>query len=107
MSFNPSISHYRREHAPIRLYLSSDISILEMYNDYLVECTNTTSKAYSYSLYAQFVKSLNISFAHLGIEKCEDCQEFQIHLQSSSQEKEPEEDNEGGEDQDDDKRKIG
>ena len=37
-SFNPTLPHYRREHAPNRLYLSDEISITEMYSDYCHEC---------------------------------------------------------------------
>lgn len=34
-SFKPSIAHYRREHAPNRRYLPSDINITMMYKDFL------------------------------------------------------------------------
>lgn len=37
-SFNPSVSHYRREHAPERRYLPSDLTIESMYKDYLATC---------------------------------------------------------------------
>ena len=33
MSFHPCVSHYRRAHAPNRLYLPSDITVKKMYND--------------------------------------------------------------------------
>ena len=33
MSFGPSISHYRREHAPNRLYLSPEFTIKSMFDD--------------------------------------------------------------------------
>ncbi|XP_062557261.1 uncharacterized protein LOC134222135 [Armigeres subalbatus] len=32
--YNPCISHYRREHAPNRLYLPSDLSVRKMYKHY-------------------------------------------------------------------------
>ena len=35
MSYDPSISHYRRSHAPNRLYLGSELSISQMYRNYL------------------------------------------------------------------------
>ncbi|KAJ8364805.1 hypothetical protein SKAU_G00136360 [Synaphobranchus kaupii] len=67
-SFNPSVSHYRREHAPHRRYLPSDISIKLMYADY-VEKGNICS----YETYCKAVKEKNISFAKLGEEECEEC----------------------------------
>lgn len=33
-SFNPQITHYRRERAPNRLYLPSDINMVLMHNDF-------------------------------------------------------------------------
>ena len=36
MSYDPSISHCRRVHAPSRLYLPCQLSIAEMHRDYLV-----------------------------------------------------------------------
>ena len=33
-SFNPAVSHYRREHAPNRLYLSPELSIRSLYEDF-------------------------------------------------------------------------
>ena len=33
-SFNPTISHYRREHAPNRRYLPTDINVQMMFNDF-------------------------------------------------------------------------
>lgn len=34
-SFNPTISHYRREHAPCRIYLPSDLTFTSMHQDFL------------------------------------------------------------------------
>ena len=39
LSFNPSISHYRRKHAPKRLYISPEFNIQGMYDDFV--STNT------------------------------------------------------------------
>ena len=33
-SYNPSISHYRRQHAPNRLYLTSELTIKEMHKNF-------------------------------------------------------------------------
>ena len=38
LSFNPTLPHYRREQAPPRLYLSNEITVVEMYWDYCNEC---------------------------------------------------------------------
>ena len=82
--FNPAIAHYRREHAPKRLYLPSELTIVEMYRDYVQECEEENMKAYSYSVYQKKVKSFNISFAKLGEEQCEDCDEHLQHLKESN-----------------------
>lgn len=75
-SFNPTISHYRREHAPNKRYLSSEISIQFMYNDYLQK---HSEEFVSYDVYRKTVKQMNISFAKLGHEECEICEQFEIH----------------------------
>lgn len=75
-SFRPSISHYRREHAPDRLYLPSDISIVLMFNDYKAKNPNFQG---SYEIYRQQVSKLNISFAQLGCEECFQCAAYKLH----------------------------
>ena len=75
MSFNPAISHYRREHAPNKKYLPSDINISIMYKLY---CESGPEKV-SYAFYRKVVKQLNISFTKLGQEECELCEKFFIH----------------------------
>lgn len=47
-SFKPNISHYRREHAPFRRYLPSDLSARRLYDDFLEKTTGLTC---SYDLY--------------------------------------------------------
>uniref|UniRef100_A0A336KQD2 CSON014464 protein n=1 Tax=Culicoides sonorensis TaxID=179676 RepID=A0A336KQD2_CULSO len=81
MSFEPEIAHYRREHAPQRLYLPSDLSAATMYNHYK-ETHRGTNHA-KYRLYTQMIRELNISFAKLGIEECEVCAIFKIHENAS------------------------
>jgi len=34
-SYNPQISHYRREYAPLRKYLPSDITVTDMHKDFV------------------------------------------------------------------------
>lgn len=40
MSFNPSVSHYRRVHAPDRFYLPSDITVTLMFQDFCQKFPN-------------------------------------------------------------------
>lgn len=75
-SFNPTISHYRREHAPRRLYLPSDLSFTAMHEDFLTK--NPTSKC-SYEKYRVVAKKMNVSLAKLGHEECESCEVFNLH----------------------------
>ena len=84
MSYNPSISHYRREHAPKRLYLLSYLTITEMFDDYKKQCIKHNHDPVSYPRYAKEVSSLNISFAKLGDERGEVCEEHKIHIKVSS-----------------------
>nr|CAH7733291.1 unnamed protein product [Callosobruchus chinensis] len=78
--FRPVVSHYRREHAPNRLYLSSDISVTLMHKDFMEK---HPSIKISYELYRQAVASMNISFANLGNEECFECERFHLHSKSS------------------------
>ena len=52
MLFSPTVSHYRREHAPNRLYLSSELTITDMHNDFLKKNPNMKM---SYDSYRQVV----------------------------------------------------
>ncbi|CAH1099867.1 unnamed protein product [Psylliodes chrysocephalus] len=78
-SFHPSISHYRREHAPKRRYLPSDVNIKDMFGDF--QMSNRKIPC-SYDLYRSIVQKLNISFVTLGHEECEICENFKIHPHS-------------------------
>lgn len=75
-SFRPTISHYRRDHAPNRRYLPSDVTIKGMYDDFR---TKNPGINFSYYLYRQVVAEQNISFAKLGHEECWACEEFYVH----------------------------
>lgn len=81
MSFDPQIAHYRREHAPQRLYLPSDMSANKLYENY--KETQPVNSHGKYRLYIQMVRELNISFAKLGIEECEVCAIFSAHESAS------------------------
>ena len=81
--FNPCVSHYRRANAPNRLYLPSELTITEMYDDYKLCAEEISRKCYSFVKYWRVLKSLKISFATLGVEECEICDEHQIHIQGA------------------------
>ena len=66
--YNLSISHYRRNHAPKRLYISPEFSATSMHKDY---CESYPDKEVSYPYYYNMIKSMNISFVKLGEEECE------------------------------------
>ncbi|XP_050306918.1 uncharacterized protein LOC126743745 [Anthonomus grandis grandis] len=71
------VSHYRREHAPLRKYLPSDITITQMHK-YFIEKHNNVDC--SYYTYRAFVRDrMKISFAKLGHEECEQCEVFGQH----------------------------
>lgn len=82
--YHPCVSHYRREHAPNKLYLPSDISIKIMHSDFI---KNNPDVPCSYELYRNVVvKERNISFAHLGHEECEICESHKLHNSLHSKE---------------------
>ena len=78
MSFNPCISHYRREHAPNRLYISPEFSITTMHQDF---CESNIDLSIKYGFYRTQIASMNIDFVKLGEEECEGCDLHDIHLQ--------------------------
>ena len=61
--FHPSVSHYKREHAPNRRHLSSDITICEMHS-YFTETYRLLKVGYQ--AYRRQVQLKNTSFANLG-----------------------------------------
>ena len=76
-SYRPCVSHYRREHAPNRRYLPSEISIKSMYDDF--KSTHSLDKC-SYETYCKIVAELGISFTKLGEEQCDVCLLHDLHL---------------------------
>ena len=54
-SFNPCISHYRREHAPNRLYLPPELSAVDMHADYEGECENQNIRCVAYNKYTKVI----------------------------------------------------
>lgn len=79
-SYKPCLSHYRREHAPLRRYLPSDITVKDMHDDYLKK--NPQNKV-SYEYYRKTKDEMNISFANLGHEECWCCEKNKLHIKES------------------------
>ncbi|CAH0755012.1 unnamed protein product [Bemisia tabaci] len=79
-SYNPSISHYRREHAPNTRYRPSDVTITDMHKNFLQK---NPENQISYELYRRTVRKMKISITVLGNEECEKCEEFRLHEHGS------------------------
>ncbi|CAH2101388.1 unnamed protein product [Euphydryas editha] len=76
-SYNPVVSHYRREHAPHKLYLPSDTTLISMHH------------SSSFETYHRVLRELNITFARLGNEECEQCALFKSHEDRNECSKDP------------------
>jgi hypothetical protein len=74
--FNPSISYYRKEHAPNTRYLPSDINATLMHASFIKINPGCNI---SYEFYRKKLKEKHISFATLGNEECEVCESFKLH----------------------------
>ncbi|XP_037038548.1 uncharacterized protein LOC119076034 [Bradysia coprophila] len=76
-SYNPNVSHHRREHAPKKIYLPENLTITSMHTHFREENPHVQC---SYYLYRRIVTNeLNISFTKLGHEQCETCEEYDLH----------------------------
>jgi hypothetical protein len=82
-SYNPNVSHYRREHAPNRLYLPDSLTIREMHNNFKEKYPSSLC---SYTTYRNVVNENNISFTKLGEEQCETCMLHQLHPKHTNEE---------------------
>lgn len=82
-SFGPAVSHYRREHAPNRRYLPSDITINCMHKDFL---SKNPGVLCSYEIYRAEIARMQISFTKLGHEECEICESFSNHSEHHTKE---------------------
>lgn len=74
--FNPSIPHYRREHAPSTRHLPSDINVTLMHASFIEKNHDCNI---SYEFYRRKLKEKHISFATIGNEECEVCESFKLH----------------------------
>ncbi|XP_055527559.1 uncharacterized protein LOC129720151 [Wyeomyia smithii] len=80
MSYSPTISHYRREHAPNVLYLPTDLTCQAMYDSFHDKRLKQSLESCSYSFYNKKLNKMNIRFTKLGHELCERCREAEIHM---------------------------
>jgi len=69
-SYHPLLSHYRREHAPLRRYITNETNLKKMHADFIQK--HDTSKC-SYETYRKIFAKLHISFAEPEVDKCDDC----------------------------------
>ena len=86
-TYEPNISHYRREHAPKRRYVDSSLTIHDMHQDFLAQADNDC-KHISYSSFRRVLKDMNISFTKLGNEQCETClaqKEHSVHCRAETE----------------------
>ena len=58
-SYHPTVSHYRRAHAPNRRYLPSDVTIVDMYRQFIDSGKGSCS-------YINEFKRMNVSMTKLG-----------------------------------------
>lgn len=84
MSYEPSESHYRREHAPLARYLPSDLNKHILYNRWKARRIEMVQKPGSFTLYRNMLKKLNVRFVKKKQEECEDCLEFFLHEKESN-----------------------
>ena len=71
--FHPSISHYRREHAPNRRYISPEITIHLMYKIFVEE---HPEYKIGYEALRRRISAKNIGFTAQGTLTCETCLRF-------------------------------
>lgn len=77
-TYNPSISHYRREHAPNRRYLPLDITIKDMWESFNTKHNMKVTQTF----FGNAFREMNISIARLGNEECEVCDIFKKHQEN-------------------------
>lgn len=76
-SLKPWISHYRQENLCYRGYLPSDLSIIQIYNEYIKNNPQCACE-----IYRKVVKEKSISFTKLNHVECEIFEEIKIHKEN-------------------------
>lgn len=77
LSYNPVVSHYRRNNAPFARYLPRTLTLNQMYSDFKKK--HPDAKV-SKELYRLAIKKLNISFYFPKGDKCLDCGTFEQEI---------------------------
>ena len=77
-SFHLSVSHYRREHAPNRRYLSPELTIREMHSLFKEQHPHLRDNV-GCDTYRRRKQLKNVAFTKLGNEHCEQCLQFTHH----------------------------
>ena len=72
-SYRPQISHYKREHAPKRRYLPSELCVSLMYTNFKENAQHEFGHMCSYTYYLQIFQSRNISFTTPTNDLCKIC----------------------------------
>ena len=75
-SYHPSVSNYRRKHAPLRKHLPSGMTVAKMHYNYKEKHPD---EKVCYESYRKIFVSMKISFTKLGEEECEECEEYKQH----------------------------
>lgn len=81
-SYNPCISHYRREHAPNSYYLHPELTAVEMHAE--DQSKKNGIRSVSYQRYTKEISEMNIKFCK---ERCEECEEHKMNMRSRSRNK--------------------
>jgi len=79
-TFSPAVSHYRREHAPQRRYLPTDVTIKAMHQDFMSKHKTKCC----YPVYRQVVCEMKISFVNWGRKNARNAKSliYMIHITS-------------------------
>ncbi len=85
-SYRPSVSHYTLSHAPNRRYLSTELSISKLYNDFILNVSKNTEikQKCKYEYFRKVFKTLNISFANPIADLCSICQNHKLQHNSDN-----------------------
>lgn len=77
-SFNPQISQYRHEHAPLRRYFECSLSIRAMWRDFYLKHHNV-----SYEAYRSVFDKQRITFGQPSEDECDTCIQYTQHVKET------------------------
>lgn len=79
-SFHPCVSHYRRKNAPNVRYLSRDLTVKEMFDDFITKHPNVCKM----ECYRRVLKEMNISLCQPKSDICEECESMKNAIETDS-----------------------